>query len=322
MIGPLLCALAIVAPLLEPPTPDQELTTRGNPVLNGADPHAAVIDGTLWMYPTSGRTQFFAYSSDDLRRWGRHGPVLRFEDVAWIDDDGADRHYAWAPCLAVKDGKHYFYYSVGPQGPTPSRIGVAVGDSPAGPFADSGRPLLTGGEGFEAIDPMVYTDPKTGVSYLYAGGSAGSKLRVFELGADMTSFAREIPVQTPPKFTEGPFVHEHGGVYYLSYSSGSWRTESYSVHYATSESPLGPWTYRGPLLVSNDRHKGPGHHSIVRWPPIGEWLIVYHRWNDRTGPGPYKGARQIAIERLEHRPDRSLAPVVMTDDPPAPADAP
>jgi hypothetical protein len=38
----------------------------------------------------------------------------------------------------------------------------------------SGKPLVTGGNGFEAIDPMVFVDPKTKTPYLYAGGSAGA----------------------------------------------------------------------------------------------------------------------------------------------------
>ncbi len=286
-----------------------------NPVLPVADPHAAIFEKALWIYPTGGGGggDFFAWSSSDLVNWRKHGPVLRLADVPWIKDDGAPRHHAWAPGALEKGGKYYFYYSVGPQNPTPSRIGVAVSDSPSGPFRDSGKPLLTGGSGFEAIDPFVFNDPESGKSHFYAGGSAGSKLRIFELNPDMVSFAREIPVKTPEKFTEGPFVHLHDKRYYLSYSHGNYRDNTYSVHYATSDSPIGPWTYRGPILESDRRHKGPGHHSVIYLPGKRQWLMVYHRWNNREGNGPYRGRRETCIDRLEHAPDGSIRKVVMTD---------
>jgi beta-xylosidase len=287
-----------------------------NPILAGADPHAIILGDTIWIYPTRSddRTggRFFAFSSTNWTDWRRHGPVLDLAEVAWVNDDGAERHYAWAPGVLEKNGKWHFYYSVGPQNPTPSRIGVAVGDSPAGPFRDSGKPLLTGGDGFEAIDPMAFVDPKTGRTYLYAGGSAGAKLRVFELNPDLVSFAREMPVETPPKFTEGAFMHERGGRYYLSYSHGSYRHASYSTHYATADSPLGPWTYRGAILTSDATRKGPGHHSFVEDPRTGETLIVYHRWENQTGDGPYRGSRQICVDRVEYDADGLIRPIVMT----------
>ncbi|MGV3618838.1 MAG: family 43 glycosylhydrolase [Fimbriimonas sp.] len=289
-----------------------------NPVLAAADPHAEVIDGTVWLYPTGGGTRgtgqrFHAFSSKDLQKWEDHGPVLNFADVKWIGDDGERNHYAWAPAITRRNGKFYFYFSVGPQGRTPARTGVAVGDSPAGPFRDSGKPLLTGGNGFEAIDPFVFQDPKSNKAYFYAGGSAGAKLRIFELKPNMTEFAREIPVKTPPHFTEGAFVHYRRGTYYLTYSHGYWRDASYSAHYATSGTPFGPWRYGGRFLTSDARHKGPGHHSIIRGGGGDQWYIAYHRWNDAKGNGPYQGARSTAFDVLEHEIGGRLKPVKMTD---------
>lgn len=295
---------------------------RANPLLPGADPHAIVSGGVVWIYPTwseePGRRRFFAFSSADLGDWKRHGPVLDLDEVGWIKEDGARVHHAWAPGVLEKGGKWHFYYSVGPQNPTPSRIGVAVGDSPAGPFRDSGRPLLTGGNGFEAIDPMAFTDPKTGATYLYAGGSAGATLRVFEMTADLVRFAREIPVATPPRFTEGAFMHERAGLYYLSYSHGGFRDASYSVHYATSDSPTGPWNYRGVILASDATRKGPGHHSFFRHPATAAWLIAYHRWENQTGDGPYQGVRQTCVDSVHYDAQGLIQPIQMTDDRPAP----
>ena len=278
-----------------------------NPLMPGADPYALTDAKTVWMYPTGGGS-FYAYSSQDLKTWQRHGPVLRLRDVRWAAAGG----HAWAPAVIARDGKWYFYYAIGPK---PSSIGVAVGDSPAGPFRDSGKPLLQdkGKKGFEAIDPMVFADPKSGKYYLYAGGSAGAKLRVFELNADMVGIASEIPVDTPRNFTEGVFMHYRDGLYYLSYSHGNYRNASYSVHYATAKSPTGPWTYRGAILTSDATHKGPGHHSFFTRPSDGADLIAYHRYDGVTGNGPYRTGRQIAIDRVYYNADGTIRPIIMTD---------
>lgn len=286
-----------------------------NPIFPGADPHAVVVEGAVSIYPTwsdGPLDRFYAFVSTNLLQWQRQGPILRFEEVGWIRDDGAARHYAWAPCVVHHAGRWFLYYSVGPQNPTPSRIGVAVADRPEGPFRDSGRPLLVGDATFEAIDPMVFRDPRSGRFLLYAGGSAGARLRVFELQPDLVSLAREIPVDTPPRFTEGAFMHFWRGRYYLSYSHGSFRHASYSVHYAMADSPTGPWRYEGAILTSDATRKGPGHHAFLQHPHTGEWLIVYHRWENQTGDGPYRGARQICIDRVEYDAEGRIRPIRMT----------
>ncbi len=298
-----------------------------NPEFQGADPHAMMIDGELWVFPTGGpggswaADRFGAFSSRDLKTWTSRGEILRRDQIRWIGDDGAKDHFLWAPGVATRNDKWYLYYSVGPQNPTPSRIGVAVADTPQGPYRDSGRPLVTGGwragSQFEAIDPMVFVDPRSAKAYLYAGGSAGAKLRVWELGRDMISVAREVKIDQPPQFTEGAFLHEHDGTYYLSYSHGHWNGPDYSVHYATAPSPIGPWRYRGAILTSDARHQGPGHHSFVQT-PTGEWLIVYHRWEQRPAPAPFRGERQIAIDRVHYAADGTIRPIVMTDGDAAP----
>ncbi|HEY0623656.1 family 43 glycosylhydrolase [Sphingomonas sp.] len=295
-----------------------------NPQFEGADPHAIVIGGELWVFPTGGpggswsADRFGAFSTSDLETWRNRGELIRRDQIRWIGDDGAPQHFLWAPGVAAANGRYYLYYSVGPQNPTPSRIGVAVADRPEGPYTDSGKPLLTGGNGFEAIDPMVFVDPKTKTPYFYVGGSAGATLRVFELNPDMVSFRREVKVDQPQSFTEGAFMHERDGTYYLSYSHGKWNDASYSVHYSTSSSPTGPWTYRGKILESDATHQGPGHHSFVRHPKDGGLMIVYHRWERPRGEGPFRGERQVAVERVRYAPDGSIEPIRMTDGAAAP----
>jgi beta-xylosidase len=283
------------------------LSEPRNPILRGADPDVLLVDGTFWLYATGTGGRFYAHSSTDLESWERHGPILDFAEIPWIPRG----KHPWAPGVIQHETRFYFYYSCGPK---PSSIGVAVADHPAGPFRDSGRPLLQdhGDPGFEAIDAMAFRDPVSGKFYLYCGGSAGSRLRLFEMNDDLLGFRREIEVETPPHFTEGAYMHHHDGRYYLSYSHGSWRHASYSVHYATGESPAGPWTYQGPILTSNGTYKGPGHHSFLHMPDTGKGLIFYHRYENEVGDGPYRSPRQIAVERFHYLDDGRIAPIVMT----------
>lgn len=281
-------------------------------VIDGGDPTLLATGGRWWLYPTGGTTTLSSWSSIDLRNWISHGPLIAQKDIRWIEDDGAPRHSLWAPDMVAAHGRWYLYYSVGPQNPTPSRLGVATCDSPSGPCRDSGKPLLTGGNGFEAIDPMVFRDPKSGKAFLYAGGSAGATLRLFELAPDMLTLERELEVDQPPYFTEGAFMHVRNGIYYLSYSHGRWNNASYQVHYATASSPAGPWRYRGVILKSDARYKGPGHHSIVQDPKTRRWLIAYHRWEGKTDEGPYTGKRRIAIQPIAYRADGRIKPIMLS----------
>lgn len=283
-------------------------------VFDGGDPFVLVEGETAWLYPTGGgENGLESWSSSDLVNWRNHGPLLRLGDVKWAFDDGAPRHSLWAPDMLRANGSYYFYYSLGPQNPTVSRIGVATCDSPAGPCADSGGPLLAGGNGFEAIDPMVFPDRKSGSAYLYAGGSAGSTLRVFVLTSDLLHIDHEVKIEQPPNFTEGAFMHERNGIYYLSYSHGRWNDATYSVHYATAPSPTGPWTYQGVILESDDTYKGPGHHSFFRDPRDGSWRIAYHRWEGKSDAGPYRGHRRVAVQRISYTVDGRIAPISMSN---------
>lgn len=276
-------------------------------LFDGADPAVLVGDSRVYLYPTGGH-ELAVWTSTDKVDWRREAVLLRIGDIPWIEDDGAPSHSLWAPHMVAADGAYWFYYSVGPQNPTPSRIGVARCETPTGPCVDSGRPLLTGGNGFEAIDPMVWVDPKTGQRLFYAGGSAGSTLRVYELGQDMVTLGRRIDVATPPHFTEGAFMHERDGIYYLSYSSGRYDDATYSVHYATAPSPTGPWNYRGVILQSDDRSKGPGHHAFFQDGNDGSWWIAYHRW-EQPGQGPYRGSRRIVVERISYDANGLIVPI-------------
>ncbi|HEY9730774.1 MAG TPA: family 43 glycosylhydrolase [Drouetiella sp.] len=304
-IAPLLLTVMCTAPF-----------ALANPLFDGADPDILVEGTRFWIYPTTedkSKKEFFVYASDDLHHWKRQGPILEEKDVAWIPKDGAPLHELWAPGIFKHKNKYYLYYAVGPQNPTPSRIGVAVCDTPDGKFVDSGKPLITGSSDFEAIDPMVFRDPKTDNIYLYCGGSAGAKLKIFQLNDDCVSIKKEVTSETPPQFTEAPFMHIRNDIYYLSYSHGKWNSDEYSVHFATSKTPVGPWHYQGQILRTDKKHAGPGHHSFAKDPTDGKWYVIYHRWNNAVESGKMPEVRSVSIDSVEYDSNGLMLPIVMTD---------
>ncbi|MFF8974510.1 family 43 glycosylhydrolase [Streptomyces sp. NPDC014995] len=278
-----------------------------SPVLPGlnADPNIVRFGDTFYLYPTTdgfagwSGTQFKAYSSTDLVHWKDHGVILDLgPDVSWADSR------AWAPTMAEKDGKYYFYFSAD------ANIGVAVSDSPTGPFKDAlGRPLLKAGQlSGQMIDPAVFTDDD-GQSYLYFGNGRGY---VVPLNADMTSFdASKVQDITPSGYNEGSFVVKRKGTYYFMWSENDTRDENYRVAYATGPSPTGPWTKRGVILEKDLSLgvKGPGHHSVVQVPGTDDWYIAYHRFAIPGGDGTH---RETTIDRMEFDADGLIEKVVPT----------
>ena len=278
--------------------------TGGNPVLPGyhADPEMSYFNGRYYIYPTSnegtGGQDFHAFSSADLTNWRDDGVIFDVgPQCVWADYNG------WAPSVVARNGKYYFYYSA------EVKIGVAVGNSPTGPFTDLGRPLI-GSDPYtvDIIDPHVFVDDN-GQAYIYYGGSNGSKLVMRRLNADMVSLTADAPVNiTPQNYTEGPYLVKRNGLYYMTYSNGSWFNASYNVQYATSTSPAGPWTYRGSLLSSDTQNQGPGHHSITKIAGCDEYYITYHRYQNNNF-----STRYVAIDRLYFAADGTMQKVNMTN---------
>ncbi|HLP05607.1 MAG TPA: family 43 glycosylhydrolase [Paludibacter sp.] len=301
------------------------ITKNHNPVLNGyyADPEVLYSEktGKYYIYPTSdgftgwSGTYFKCFSSNNLVDWTDEGVILQLgKDVSW-----ANRN-AWAPCIVEKkiDGQYkYFYYFSAAQ-----KIGVAVSDNPTGPFVDLGKPLIDtkpeGVKGGQIIDQDVFTDPKTGKSYLYWGNGfmAGA-----ELNDDMTSIKPEtVTILNPDRtFREGTYVFYRNGMYYFMWSVDDTRSENYHVRYATSDSPLGNFTIpENNLVIVKDKENGiygTGHNSVLQVPGKDEWYIVYHRFNYPKGitMGDAAGYnREVCIDKMEFNPDGSIRQVTPT----------
>ncbi|WP_217178286.1 family 43 glycosylhydrolase [Streptomyces sp. AC495_CC817] len=278
-----------------------------SPVLPGftADPDIVRFGDTYYIYPTTdgfanwSGTQFKAYSSKDLVHWTDRGVVLDLgPDISWTNSR------AWAPTATAKNGKYYFYYSAD------TNIGVAVSDSPTGPFTDPlGKPLIArGAHPGQMIDPAVFTDDD-GQSYLYWGNGHAY---VVPLNDDMVSFdPSKVTEITPSGFREGSFVVKRKGTYYFMWSENDTRDENYRVAYATGSSPTGPWTKRSVILEKDLSLgiKGPGHHSVVQVPGTDDWYIVYHRFAIPGGDGTH---RETTIDKMEFDTDGLIKKVVPT----------
>ena len=246
-----------------------------------ADPHIAAFGNHYYLYPTTdgiegwGAKSFTCWSSPDMVKWKNEGVILDLpRDLTWAAKN------AWAPAIATKNGKYYFYYSAA------TNIGVAVADKPTGPFKDPiGKPLVAKGQfQGQAIDPMVLVDDD-GSAYLYWGQG---HCHVVKLNPDMVSYDPAAVVEfKPPGYNEGTFAFKRQGKYYLMWSEYDTRDPRYSVAYATAGSPMGPWTKAGknPILKGRGVVKGAGHHSVVQVPGTDQWAIAFHRFHIPDGNG-------------------------------------
>ena len=139
-----------------------------SPVLPGlyADPNIAIFGDTYYIYATSdgfpgwGGKTFYVWSSKNLVDWTRSAqPILTLDgqngNVPWATGN------AWAPTIIEKGGKYYFYFSGENSSLNRKTIGVAVSDSPMGPFTAQPTAMITNGESVrsgQAIDPAAFAD--------------------------------------------------------------------------------------------------------------------------------------------------------------------
>src|SRR5688572_1456110 len=256
----------------------------GNPVLDGwyAYPEAAIFGKENWIYPTysapyNEQTSFDAFSSPDPVHWNNHPRVLEKAAIQWA------RRAMWAPSVVEKGGRYYFFFGANDiqNDNQHGGIGVAVADSPAGPFKDHlGKPLVGKfHNGAQPIDQYCFKD-QDGTHYLLYGG--WRHCNVAKLNDDFSGFVplpdgtvfKEI---TPENYVEGPTMFIKDGKYYLMWSEGGWTGPNYSVAYAISESPLGPFKRVARVLQQDAAiATGAGHHSVLRVPGKGgkgeEWF--------------------------------------------------
>lgn len=294
----------------------QEKPSSGNPVFPGwyADPEGVILNNQYWIYPTYSapyEKQVFldAFSSPDLIHWTKHEHILDTANVKWA------KRAVWAPSIVEKDGKYFLFFGANDiqSNDEYGGIGVAVADNPAGPFTDYlGKPLIDKFyNGAQPIDQFVFKDNNN--FYLIYGG--WRHCNIVKLKNDFTGF---IPFEdgtifkeiTPEKYVEGPFMFKRKGKYYFMWSEGGWTGPDYSVAYATSDSPLGPFKRVDKILQQNEKiATGAGHHSVIKHPGKEEYYIVYHR---RPLNETDRNSRVVCIDRLLFDDHGLIKPVDIT----------
>lgn len=310
-------------------------TGKGNPILPGfhADPEILYSNktGKYYIYSTTdgkpgwGGYKYYVYSSADLKEWKNEGVALdaKSDQISWANGN------LWAPAaveVKQKNGsyKYYLYFSARPNDNGRKQMGVAVSDSPTGPFVDLGHPLLAKnhpGCNGQLIDVDVFIDPVSKKPYLYWGNSfmAGA-----ELEPSMTKIKDETVTVMTPKggslkdyaYREAPYVFYRNGLYYFMWSVDDTGAANYHVAYGTSKSPLGPIEVaKDPIvLIQDPQHEiyGTAHNSVIQKPGTDEWYIVYHRINKdyiHFQPGVH---REVCIDKMEFNADGTIKRVVPT----------
>lgn len=275
-----------------------------------ADPSAHVFEGKIYIYPSHdidagipfndngdhfAMEDYHVLSMDNIEAAALdNGLALHVKDVPWAE------RQMWAPDAAHKNGKYYLYFPA-KRANGIFQIGVAISDSPVGPFTPETEAI----EGSYTIDPAVFED-EDGKHYMYFGGIWGGQLQKYRnnqyaeeneepfynepalgpivalLSEDMKQFAEEpkeikildengkalLAADNNRRFFEASWMHKYNGKYYFSYSTG----DTHFICYATGDNPYGPFSYQGRIL--NPVVGWTSHHSICK---VDEkWYLFYH----------------------------------------------
>ena len=295
-----------------------------------SDPAPMVHDGTMYVYTghDEDRADFFwmqewrVYSTRDMVNWTDHGSPLALESFSWADDR------AWASQCIERNGKFYWYICAHSRLSKGMAIGVAVGDSPTGPFRDAiGKPLFENGS-WDHIDPTVFIDDD-GQAWLYWGNP---RVYYLKLNRDMISYEGELGMlpmteeafgspamdkrekgrKYKDSYVEGPWITKRKGVYQLLYAAGGVPEH---ISYSTAPSPTGPWTYAGEIMPLSDTGSFTNHCGVADYK--GHSYFFYH-----TGKLPGGGGfgRSVAVEEFNYNADGSFPTILPTADGVKPVD--
>lgn len=289
----------------------------------GGDP-AALVDGdTVYLYTGHDTStgdnyvipEYQCYSTTDMVNWTYEGVVMKCTSVSWMDNNSA-----WAAqCVkhydAAEGKDKYYLYTCSWDNTSDGKqsIGVAVSDSPTGPFTDIGHSLVKGSvttdesSTWNDIDPSVWVETdENGEEHRYLCWGNG-KYYICELNEDMISvkdldgdgqitFGKDILEKTAPEsYTEAPWLYrrqdENGnyyGDYYLFYAYG-WREQ---MAYATTDDLInGEWEFGG-IIMEPTATSNTNHASVIDFK--GQTYFIYHNGSLEKG----SGYRRVACAEL------------------------
>ena len=289
-----------------------------NPIIRDqftADPTARVFNGRVYVYPSHDITppenmrqewfnmpDYHVFSSHNLVDWVDHGKIVDQATVPWVNSAGFSM---WAPDCIEKDGKYYFYFPAGfdPRLGRGNAIGVAISDTPYGPFVPEPMPIA----GVGGIDPGLFIDPKDGKAYItWAGGG----MRIARLKDNMLELDGEPQTVELPQgggLKEGPFMFERNGKYYYTFP---WviNNTTEALCYSMGDSPMGPFEYKGVIMDEHENGCWTNHHSIVEFE--GQWYLFYHR-NDYSPH--FDKNRSARIDKVFFNADGTIQKVTPTE---------
>ena len=298
-----------------------------NPIIRdqfSADPTARVFNNKVYVYPShdivppEGQRQdwfcmedYHVFSSENLTDWTDHGVIVTQNKVPWVRPDS---YSMWAPDCVERNGKYYFYFPSAPKGGMGFGVGVAIADTPEGPFVCEPEPI----KGINGIDPCVLL-ASDGNAYIFWGNGRCAKLK-----DNMKEIADDTPKEKvkwgerefemygvnclkglPNRQAEGPFAFEYNGNYYLTYPYVRENTEV--LGYAMSKNPMGPYEYKGLIMAEHENGCWTNHHSIINYK--GQWYLFYHH-NDFSPRDDKR--RSVCIEKLYFNADGTIKEVKPT----------
>ncbi|MCC4211261.1 family 43 glycosylhydrolase [Leeuwenhoekiella parthenopeia] len=330
-----------------------------NPVIQhmytaDAAPHV-MPDGKVWMVTSvdhengggySTMHKYHTFSSPDMVNWTDHGEVLNIYDVIGANEEPEGEDWAlWAPDMIYYNNKYYLYFPVrivlGEDGGEGNRevisyTAVAVSDAPDKHFKIISKKI----EGTRGIDPAVFIDDD-GERYLYYGQHFGAKLKENMIELDGEPVKMEVDDN---RFMEAIWMNKKAGKYWISYHSHYGKPvnpenpddinrDKSRLDYGISDSPLGPFEYKGPLNfeLGVNVQNGPklpnyeyvpwrlyqsNHGGIVEF--HGTEYLFYHtsalsswRQDSFKGPGTWT-QRSVCIDKIEYSDGETIRPVQQT----------
>lgn len=291
-----------------------------NPIIQTnytADPAPMVYNGKVYLYTSHDEddstwftmNDWRLYTTEDMVNWTDHGAVLSYKEFEW------GKRNAWAPQCIERNGKFYMYVPITPEDGK-GAIGVAVADSPYGPFIDAlGKPLIS--KSIADIDPTVFIDDD-GQAYLFWGNPVCYFVKLNENMISCNGEIQQIPntieafgkregkvnEQRPTTYEEGPWLYKRNNLYYLFFAAGP---ISEHIGYSTSKSPLGPWKYQG-VVMPTQGGSFTNHPGIIDFK--GKSYFFYHN-SALTGGSGF--TRSVCVEEAQFNKDGTIVPMNMTE---------
>jgi len=287
-----------------------------NPIIKDkftADAAAIVYNDSVYLYAGHDEApndfnfykmnEWLVYSSADMVNWEEHPVPLKTTDFSWASGD------AWASQVIERNGKFYWYVTVSHSTIEGKAIGVAVADSPKGPFKDAlGKAIITNDMtttytdiSWDDIDPSVIIDDN-GQAYLFWGNTVCYYAKLKE---NMIELDGPIETIELPNFTEAPWIHKKGDWYYLSYAYQF----PEKIAYAMSKSINGPWEFKG-ILNEIAGNSNTNHQAIIEFKEKD--YFIYHNGSIQPNGGSFR--RSVCIDKLHYNEDGTMQRIVMTSE--------